>query len=549
MFALSETIKARMNDGLKTFCCFIDIRKAYDRVSRGGLWLHMWNMGIRGKAWRVIQDMYERVQSCVRVNGRKLEWFDINVGVRQGCVLSPILFSVFFNGLAKAVKDAGLGVPIGRGRKMALLLYADDIVLTARNASDLQKMITVVDEYSRKWRFDMNEDKTEVVVYGGADESGGEGEEYTVRSGKRLKVVHEYRYLGMEVGKGGGWSSFRKRLIARARARLNFAWTLGVHTGHTSVRTAVEIWRTMVCPILDWGAEIWPTDEVNKWAEAETMQKDVMRRILQCRSKTTTEAVRGELGWWTMKGRRTMLRLRYWGRLVRMDDDRLVKAVYLRARLRYEVLKEKNWCSYTHTLLKQVGLGSSWTSDDAEDEDGWNAKVKEKVHEHEQKRWKAGMATKTKLRTYTKVKTKLEQEEYLASEDEWGRVLMAQIRTGSSRLRIEEGRHSGLEAKERTCEVCNSGEVEDEEHFMLRCPAYDTERKSLRAAGPRAMTSITEALDGTMPSAEKTMIYMRRAWKIRSAAMAELRRRRDERKKAELRRKRCERNKVERRTG
>ena len=328
VFALSETIKARMNGGFKTFCCFIDIRKAYDRVSRGGLWLHMWNMGIRGKAWRVIQDMYERVQSCVRVNGRKLEWFDINVGVRQGCVLSPILFSVFFNGLAKAVKDAGLGVPIGRGRKMALLLYADDIVLTARNASDLQKMITVVDEYSRKWRFDMNEDKTEVVVYGGADESGGEGEEYTVRSGKRLKVVHEYRYLGMEVGKGGGWSSFRKRLIARARARLNFAWTLGVHTGHTSVRTAVEIWRTMVCPILDWGAEIWPTDEVNKWAEAEAMQKDVMRRILQCRSKTTTEAVRGELGWWTMKGRRTMLRLRYWGRLVRMDDDRLVKAVY-----------------------------------------------------------------------------------------------------------------------------------------------------------------------------------------------------------------------------
>ena len=53
--------------------------------------------GVKGKMWRVIKGMYSVVQSAVLVGDEQTEWFDL----RQGCVMSPILFSQFINGLAK----------------------------------------------------------------------------------------------------------------------------------------------------------------------------------------------------------------------------------------------------------------------------------------------------------------------------------------------------------------------------------------------------------------------------------------------------------------
>ena len=99
--------------------------------------------------------MYSTVQSAVLIGDEKTEWFELYTGVRQGCVMSPILFSLFVNGLAREIKAVGKGVQVGRQR-VQLLLYADDIVLI----SDTQN--------SRKWRFRVNpkKGKSEVMRFG-----------------------------------------------------------------------------------------------------------------------------------------------------------------------------------------------------------------------------------------------------------------------------------------------------------------------------------------------------------------------------------------------
>ena len=97
IFILADIISTRRQAGKKTYTCFIDVKKAYDRVWRNGLWMSLWKRGVRGRLWRVIKDYYNKVESCVRLDDGNTEWFDINVGVRQGCVLSPILFDVFID--------------------------------------------------------------------------------------------------------------------------------------------------------------------------------------------------------------------------------------------------------------------------------------------------------------------------------------------------------------------------------------------------------------------------------------------------------------------
>ena len=73
---------------------FMDLEKAYDRVNREPLWqvLRMYDVG--GKLFNCIKSMYISL-ACVRVKGGEFEYFRINSGVRQMCIMSPMLFNIY----------------------------------------------------------------------------------------------------------------------------------------------------------------------------------------------------------------------------------------------------------------------------------------------------------------------------------------------------------------------------------------------------------------------------------------------------------------------
>ena len=132
IFTLAEIIHRRKKEKKPTFCCFLDIKKAYDTVWREGLWSKLAEVGVNGKMLLTIRSMYDGVKSSVIVNGRLTAWFDIDIGLRQGCVLSPLLFLIFVNDLIKEFKKSDTGVLLGEVR-INNLAFADDIVLTAND--------------------------------------------------------------------------------------------------------------------------------------------------------------------------------------------------------------------------------------------------------------------------------------------------------------------------------------------------------------------------------------------------------------------------------
>ena len=75
-----------MQGRLRAF--FLVVQKA---VWRDGLWVKMWDVGVRGKLWRVIRRMYDVSRSAVLLEGEKSASFSVEQGVAQGCSLSPIL--------------------------------------------------------------------------------------------------------------------------------------------------------------------------------------------------------------------------------------------------------------------------------------------------------------------------------------------------------------------------------------------------------------------------------------------------------------------------
>jgi len=73
---------------------FIDFRKAFDSIHRPALWKILQQYGLPTNIVTVIQKLYKESSSAVRVNGDTSSWFQVETGVRQGCILSPLLFAI-----------------------------------------------------------------------------------------------------------------------------------------------------------------------------------------------------------------------------------------------------------------------------------------------------------------------------------------------------------------------------------------------------------------------------------------------------------------------
>ena len=158
--------------------------------------MRLWDEGVRGKMWRVVREMYRTVQSSVLVDGEQTEMFELNMGVRQGCVMSPVLFSFFINGLAKEIKEKTAGVCVGNAQ-VRLLKYAGDIVLMSDRKRDLQKMLDIVTSYSKKWRFRLNpkKGKSEVMIFGRKPRKTKEGRKWLGCKPSSVQSMHKTPHL------------------------------------------------------------------------------------------------------------------------------------------------------------------------------------------------------------------------------------------------------------------------------------------------------------------------------------------------------------------
>ena len=72
----------------------------------------VWNIGIRGRLWNIISSLYDDVKGKIRFGDIQTAFYDVEKGVKQGCVLSPTLFCIIMHEFTKLLKEHALGVRI-----------------------------------------------------------------------------------------------------------------------------------------------------------------------------------------------------------------------------------------------------------------------------------------------------------------------------------------------------------------------------------------------------------------------------------------------------
>ena len=103
--ALYEIARRREIEGKRTLVMFVDFAKAYDSVPQAALLRKLSALGIRGKLLRLLTAMYKAPRLSVKTpSGSQSESMPLEIGVRQGCPSSPILFNLFINDLVDEIE-------------------------------------------------------------------------------------------------------------------------------------------------------------------------------------------------------------------------------------------------------------------------------------------------------------------------------------------------------------------------------------------------------------------------------------------------------------
>ena len=104
MFVVRRLQEIGRKAGMSLFRCFIDLQKAYDTVDRTLLWQVLTRIGVPPQIIAVSQQFHDGMRDCVRPDdGVCWDWFEVEQGLRQGCVLSSLMFNIFFAAVPTAV--------------------------------------------------------------------------------------------------------------------------------------------------------------------------------------------------------------------------------------------------------------------------------------------------------------------------------------------------------------------------------------------------------------------------------------------------------------
>jgi len=254
------------------FVCFVDFEKAFDRVNWVKMMEILKKLQIDWKDRRLIKELYMRQDAVIRIADGESEPSTIGRGVRQGCPLSPLLFSIYSEMMMiEAMEDVDVGVKVG-GELLKDFRFVDDQAMLASTEEGLQKIMSSLHKTALTYDMKISVKKTKSMMI-----SKGLGRAITIMiEGQKIEQVKQFKYLGavftedgrsvseVKIRIGIAKDAFRKRqeLLRRGMSRTlkkkmvkSLIWPVALYASETwtlskEVKTRLNafemwIWRRM----------------------------------------------------------------------------------------------------------------------------------------------------------------------------------------------------------------------------------------------------------------------------------------------------------------
>ena len=463
---LGQTQMVRKSTGM--LVVFIDFSKAYDKVVREKLWSCLQSMGMSGKFLRFLQALYQGSVCRVKVDGQVSEDFEVNTGLRQGCVLSPLLFSLYINGATKRLQEEKCGVECGE-EKVPGLLFADDTCLLAPDEAGLKKSMDVLVEWCKEWGVKINVAKCGIMHIRKKNVPRCEVK-YEV-DGEAIPMVSSYKYLGCVVDEHMDLKEMVEDKAEAGRRALG-ACLLRCRSeiGDVAIGIFRKLMESLVKSSMLYGAEIWGC--CRNLESIEQVQLRAFRMFFGVGILHPKASL-----WWEMKSLPVIWEakihcLKFWMNIMNSEA--------YEGRLLRKVAREAVKCGkgvWIRNMAKCMG-DFEWEDMRVDAIKGFrDQEIMEMLRSIASRKVDSMLAKeleeKPKLCMMKQMTEQGIDSSCAAVRSKRARRMLVKLRGGTAPFQIEMGRWQGVERERRICKECESEEIEDVCHWLLQCPTWE----------------------------------------------------------------------------
>ena len=245
---------------------YLDLKKAFDTVSIPILLDKMNQLGIRGNSWNIVKSYLSNRYQCTKIEEIISERHLVKVGVPQGSILGPLLFSIYINDIANITNEA------------KFYLFADDTSMTimADNVVELQRKIAEILPKITKWfsvnRLSLNATKTNYQIYSNASKNDIHIELNNLRIDRKKCI----RYLGILVDENMKWDSHVLHVASTISRNIG---VMGRARFYLPPRVLALLYNSLVLPYLNNCALVWGSNYLTRLDKLIKLQKRAVRII------------------------------------------------------------------------------------------------------------------------------------------------------------------------------------------------------------------------------------------------------------------------------
>ena len=318
---------------------FIDQEKAFDRVERYKLWSVLEIYGIQGQLLENIMALYNVSQSAVKTPDGTSDLFAVNTGVRQGCVLSPLLFNIYIDRISKEanqeieaqenLENSELYTPDEKLEKTSIneLLFADDQCLLYNNDSRLQEHVNNLTAICERYNMKINRTKTEIMKV-----SRTHGPLNIYLDNTPLKQVQEFKYLGSMITEDGRMDREIETRCQKANTLIYQLTPLLTHP-NIPMTTKQQIINSIFIPTLCYQCQSWTLTK-SQLRKINTCEMKCLRRAanLTIRDRVRNDTIRQIVGTTPCATYIERQKIKWFGHVTRMQHHQLpAQALYQRS--------------------------------------------------------------------------------------------------------------------------------------------------------------------------------------------------------------------------
>ena len=204
---VKEIINKYNIENSSVYCAMVDLSKAFDRINKNILFKKLYEAGLNPKFVEILRCMYDEAYVHTSFNKIKGKSWKVGNGVRQGGVLSPLLFSFYLNDILDLISELPLGCSI-YGFKSNIVCFADDLILLAPTSQSLQKLLDVLCDRLLELCLTVNPTKSQFIIFRNSRCNNRLGSDPVVSlNGVNLTRVSNCKYLGVFLTANGDLGS------------------------------------------------------------------------------------------------------------------------------------------------------------------------------------------------------------------------------------------------------------------------------------------------------------------------------------------------------